>query len=86
MTSIEVSANAIRFLSADAVENANSGHPGLPLGMADVATVLFQEFLSFYPKDPSWPNRDRFVLSGGHGIIRCCQFIFSGFIRIIDSF
>ncbi|MGV8938998.1 MAG: transketolase [Allorhizobium sp.] len=60
-------ANAIRFLSMDAVEKANSGHPGMPMGMADVATVLFSRFLSFDPKSPLWPNRDRFVLSAGHG-------------------
>ncbi|WP_256376783.1 transketolase [Thalassospira sp. MCCC 1A01428] len=60
-------ANAIRFLSADAVEKANSGHPGMPMGMADVATVLFTKFLKFDPKHPHWPDRDRFVLSAGHG-------------------
>jgi transketolase len=60
-------ANAIRFLTLDAVEKANSGHPGLPMGMADVATVLFGRFLKFDPTVPSWPDRDRFVLSAGHG-------------------
>ena len=59
--------NAIRFLSIDAVEKANSGHPGLPMGMADVATILFKHFLRFSPKNPNWFNRDRFVLSAGHG-------------------
>ncbi|AIC28858.1 MULTISPECIES: transketolase [Rhizobium] len=60
-------ANAIRFLAMDAVEKANSGHPGMPMGMADVATVLFTKYLRFDPKKPHWPNRDRFVLSAGHG-------------------
>ena len=60
-------ANCIRFLSIDAVQNANSGHPGMPMGMADVATVLFKDFLKFNPKNPEWFNRDRFVLSAGHG-------------------
>jgi transketolase len=60
-------ANAVRFLSIDAVEKANSGHPGMPMGMADVATVLFTKHLVFNAKDPNWPNRDRFVLSAGHG-------------------
>ncbi len=60
-------ANAIRILAADAVEKATSGHPGMPMGMADVATILFNNFLKFNPNDPSWPNRDRFVLSAGHG-------------------
>jgi transketolase len=60
-------ANAIRALSMDAVEAAKSGHPGMPMGMADVATVLFTRYLKFDPADPSWPDRDRFVLSAGHG-------------------
>ena len=60
-------ANAIRGLSMDAVEQAKSGHPGLPLGMADAATVLFSHFLKYDPAYPDWPDRDRFVLSGGHG-------------------
>ncbi|HAI29154.1 MAG TPA: transketolase, partial [Thalassospira sp.] len=60
-------ANAIRFLSADAVEKAKSGHPGMPMGMADVATVLYTKFLKFDPKHPNWPDRDRFILSAGHG-------------------
>jgi len=60
-------ANAIRALAMDAVEKAASGHPGMPMGMADVATVLFSQFLKFDPKHPHWPDRDRFVLSAGHG-------------------
>ena len=60
-------ANAIRALSMDAVEKAKSGHPGMPMGMADVATVLFSQFLKFDPANPTWPDRDRFILSAGHG-------------------
>ena len=60
-------ANAIRFLAIDAVEKANSGHPGMPMGMADIATVLFTKFLKFDPQDSKWPDRDRFLLSNGHG-------------------
>src|SRR5678815_6076787 len=62
-----LTANTIRFLAADAVEKANSGHPGMPMGMADIATVLWLRFLRYQPNDPQWPNRDRFVLSNGHG-------------------
>ena len=60
-------ANAIRALAMDAVEAANSGHPGMPMGMADAATALFTRYLKFDPTDPHWPDRDRFVLSAGHG-------------------
>ncbi len=60
-------ANALRALSMDAVQKANSGHPGMPMGMADVATVLFTRFMKFDPALPAWPDRDRFILSGGHG-------------------
>src|SRR5262249_19255502 len=60
-------ASAVRALAMDAVEQAKSGHPGLPMGAADVATVLFTRFLKFDAADPAWPDRDRFVLSAGHG-------------------
>src|SRR3954452_3235052 len=60
-------ADAIRALAIDAVEKAKSGHPGMPMGMADAATVLFTRFLNFDPLAPDWPDRDRFVLSAGHG-------------------
>jgi len=59
--------NAIAALSMDAVQKANSGHPGMPMGMADAATVLFSQFLKFDPKAPNWADRDRFILSAGHG-------------------
>jgi transketolase len=65
--SYDAMANAIRFLSVDAVEKAKSGHPGLPMGAADIATVLFRDILKFDAADPKWPDRDRFVLSAGHG-------------------
>src|SRR5690606_11467551 len=60
-------ANAIRSLAMDAVEKANSGHPGLPMGCADIATVLFTKVMKFDPSQPHWPDRDRFILSAGHG-------------------
>ncbi len=64
---LKKTADTIRLLAADMVEKANSGHPGLPMGMADVATVLWTKFLKYNSQDPQWPARDRFVLSGGHG-------------------
>lgn len=66
-TQLKSMANAIRALSMDAVQKANSGHPGMPMGMADVATVLYSKFLKFDPKNPEWADRDRVILSGGHG-------------------
>ena len=65
--SLQQMANAIRALTMDAVQAANIGHPGMPMGMADVAAVLYSDFLKFDPADPAWPDRDRFVLSAGHG-------------------
>jgi transketolase len=65
--SVRDMANALRALAMDAVQAANSGHPGMPMGMADVATVLFTDALKFDAANPTWPNRDRFVLSAGHG-------------------
>ncbi|MFQ3549871.1 MAG: transketolase, partial [Armatimonadota bacterium] len=63
----QMAVNTIRFLSADGVEKAKSGHPGLPMGAADYAYVLWAKYLKYNPKDPKWQNRDRFILSGGHG-------------------
>ena len=60
-------ANAIRALSMDAIQKANSGHPGAPMGMADIAEVLWRDFLAHNPSNPDWFNRDRFILSNGHG-------------------
>ena len=79
-------ANAIRALAMDAVEKANSGHPGLPMGAADIATVLFTRFLKFDPADPAWPDRDRFVLSAGHGSMLLYLLLhLSGFALSMDD-
>ena len=79
-------ANAIRFLSIDAVESAQSGHPGMPLGMADIATVLWQTFLKHNPKNPLWFDRDRFVLSNGHGSMLLYSLLhLSGYNLSIDD-
>src|SRR6266446_8460432 len=67
MTTRRQLANAIRALSMDAVQKANSGHPGMPMGMADIAEVLWNDFLKHNPANPNWINRDRFVISNGHG-------------------
>ena len=60
-------ANCIRFLAIDAVQQANSGHPGMPMGMADIATILFKHHLKFDPNNPKWLDRDRLIISNGHG-------------------
>ena len=70
-------ANAVRALSMDAVQRANSGHPGAPMGMADIAEVLWNDFLKHNPADPNWSNRDRFVLSNGHGSMLFFNFCFA---------
>src|SRR6516225_7073123 len=67
LSNLREMANALRALAMDAVERAKSGHPGMPMGMADVAAVLFGRFLKYDPADPAWPDRDRFILSAGHG-------------------
>lgn len=79
-------ANAIRFLSVDAVQKANSGHPGMPLGMADIATVLWREFLKHNPSNPKWHNRDRFVISNGHGSMLLYSLLhLTGYALTIDD-
>ncbi|HEX8814444.1 MAG TPA: transketolase [Terriglobales bacterium] len=82
----QLAANTIRGLAMDAVQKANSGHPGLPMGMADVATVLWSRFLKFNPADPKWPDRDRFVLSAGHGSMLLYSLLFlSGYDLPLDQ-
>jgi transketolase len=83
---LQLTANIIRGLSMDAVQKADSGHPGMPMGMADVATVLWTEFLRWSPQDPQWPGRDRFVLSGGHGSMLLYSLLhLAGFPVTIDD-
>ena len=78
--------DTLRFLSVDAVEQANSGHPGLPLGAAPMAYVLWQEFLKHNPVDPAWPDRDRFVLSAGHGSALLYSLLFmTGYDLTLDD-
>ena len=76
-------ANCIRFLSIDAVQKANSGHPGMPMGMADIATTLFKDHLKFNPLDPNWVDRDRLIISNGHGsmLLYACLYL-SGYTDI----
>ena len=71
-----LSINTIRFLAVDAVEKANSGHPGTPMGLAPLAYVLWKAFLKHDPKNPKWPNRDRFILSAGHASIHFYSLLF----------
>src|SRR5712691_9944114 len=79
-------ANAIRVLSMDAVQKANSGHPGMPMGMADIAEVLWNDFLSHNPSNPTCPNRDRFVISNGHGCMLLYSLLhLSGYALTIDD-
>ena len=79
-------ANAIRFLAIDAVQAANSGHPGMPMGMADIAEVLWNDYLSHNPRNPKWFNRDRFVLSNGHGsMLQYALLHLSGYDLSIDD-
>ena len=86
MTSRRQLANAVRALAMDAVEAANSGHPGMPMGMADIAEVLWNDFLQFNPSNPKWANRDRFVLSNGHGsMLQYALLHLTGFDLPIDQ-
>lgn len=86
MKSFKELANAVRMLSIDAVNQAQSGHPGMPLGMADIATVLWKKFLKFHPRNPHWFNRDRFVLSNGHGSMLLYSLLhLSGYSLSIDE-
>jgi len=78
--------NTIRMLAVDGTQKANSGHPGMPMGMADCAFVLWDQFLKFYPKDPNWANRDRFVLSAGHGSMLLYAMLYlSGYSVSLDD-
>ncbi len=78
--------NTIKFLSIDAIEKANSGHPGLPMGAADYAHILWSRYLKFDPRDPAWPDRDRFILSGGHGSMLLYSLLhLSGFALSLDE-
>ena len=81
----QLAVNTIRFLAVDAFEKANSGHPGLPMGGAAMAYVLWSRFLKHCPADPAWPNRDRFVLSAGHGSMLYALLHLSGYDLSLDN-
>src|SRR5690554_6809011 len=86
MPSRQVLANAVRALSMDAVQKANSGHPGAPMGMADIAEVLWRDYLKHNPSNPNWADRDRFVLSNGHGSMLLYSLLhLSGYELSIDD-
>src|SRR5438067_13533532 len=80
-----LSINTIRTLSIDAVQKANSGHPGAPMALAPVAYVLWQEFLRYDPANPAWPNRDRFVLSNGHASMLLYSMLYLSGVKPVDS-
>jgi hypothetical protein len=82
----ELAINTIRTLSMDAVQRANSGHPGTPMALAPVAYTLWQRFLCFDPDDPLWPNRDRFVLSNGHASMLLYSLLHLSGVKAIDAF
>src|SRR5271169_4889601 len=79
-----LSINTIRTLAMDAVQKANSGHPGAPMALAPVAYCLWQEFLRYDPADPAWPNRDRFVLSNGHASMLLYAMLYLAGVRTVD--
>src|SRR5512142_2066687 len=80
-----LSINTIRTLAMDAVQQANSGHPGAPMALAPVAYCLWQQFLRYDPEDPIWPNRDRFVLSNGHASMLLYSLLYLAGVRAVNS-
>src|SRR5919106_4153527 len=80
----QLSINTIRTLSIDAIQKANSGHPGTPMALAPLAYVLWQRFLRFAPREPIWPNRDRFVLSNGHASMLLYSLLYLTGVRAVD--
>src|SRR5262245_41134007 len=82
----QLSIDTVRVLAADAVQKANSGHPGMPMGAAPMGHVLWSKFMHYDPKDPQWPNRDRFVLSAGHGCMLQYSFLYlTGYNVTLDD-